>query len=400
MAASEYGGYSYKFVDAGLPEKYNCAICTFVARDPQQVTCCSHIYCSSCLLKHKQKSGSLFNCPSCRQNLDGRYFPDGRIDREIKDLGVYCPNDECQWKGIIKDIETHITECPYQSIECSNGCGENLQRMKMETHVSEECPKRIVTCTHCEETGVHELISTNVHLDVCPLFPVTCTNDECDVVSPRNKLSVHKRTCPKSIVTCEYSSVGCSKRMKREVQEEHNESSVKKHLQLAVNALQNRLPSNSKVFKLGDFSNKKSNDERWYSSFYTSPRGYRMKLDVYANGDGNAEGAHVSFFIYLLQGENDDNLEWPFQGEVTIELLNQLEDKNHEVCTLKFNESTPDRCKNRVVDGRNGHGWGRPKFVPHSELGHNIDTNCCYLLNDCLHFRITVNATYNKPWLV
>ena len=208
---SSYGGYSYKFIDADLPEKYNCAICTFVARDPQQVTCCSHIYCKSCLLHLKQRSGS-FNCPTCRQHLDGRYFPDGRIDREIKDLGVYCPNDECQWIGTVKNMETHITECPYQSIECSNGCGENLQRMKMETHVSEECPKRIVTCTHCEETGVHEIISTNAHLDVCPLFPVTCTNDECDVVSPRNKLSVHKRTCPKSIVTCEYSSVGCSKR--------------------------------------------------------------------------------------------------------------------------------------------------------------------------------------------
>ena len=401
MAANEYGGYSYKFVDADLPEKYNCAICTFVARDPQQVICCSHIYCSSCLLQHKQKSGSLFNCPSCRQHLDGRYFPDGRIDREIKDLGVYCPNDECQWKGIIKNIETHITECPYQSIECSNGCGENIHRIKMETHVSEECPKRTVTCTHCEETGVHEIISTNAHLDVCPHFPVTCTNDECDVVSPRNKLLVHKRTCPKSIVKCEYSSVGCSKRMKREVQEEHNESSVKEHLQLAVNALQNRLPSNSKVVKLSDFNNKKLRDEKWSSpSFYTSPGGYRIKLAVYANSERNAEGTHVSFFIYLVCGENDSNLEWPFQGEVTIELLNQLEDNNHQVHIVKFNESTPDECKNRVVKGGNGRGWGCREFVPHSELGHNIDTNCCYLLNDCLHFRITVNATYNKPWLV
>ncbi|XP_011403816.1 PREDICTED: TNF receptor-associated factor 4-like [Amphimedon queenslandica] len=387
------GGYNYSFVVHDLPKKYKCAICTFVARDPQQVICCSHTYCMSCLLHQKQKSGSLlnFNCPTCNQSLVGRYFPDGRIDQEIKNLGVYCPNDGCQWIGIVKDIETHITECPYQSIECSNRCGENMQRMKMETHVSEECPKRIVTCTHCEETGVHDIISTNTHLDVCPLFPIKCTNDECDVVSPRNQLSVHKRTCPKSIVKCEYSSVGCSKRMKREVQEEHNESFVKEHLRLAVNVLQNRLLFNSKVIKLSDFHNKKVSDNEWSSPpFYTSPGGYKMMLSVYSNGQGSAKGTHVSCYIYLIPGEYDDDLEWPFQGDVRMELLNQLEDNNHKAETIRFDESRPD----------SGHGWGCPNFVPHSELGHNIDTNCCYLLNDCLHFRITVNASSkDKPWL-
>ena len=393
---SLYSGYSYKFVDDDLPEKYNCAICTFVARDPQQVTCCSHIYCRSCLLQHKKKSGLFFNCPICRAHLDGRHFPDGRIEREIKELGVYCPNDECQWKGIIKDIETHITGCPYQSIECTNGCGENMQRRRVETHVSKECPKRIVICRHCEETGAHEVISTNAHLDVCPLFPIKCTNDECDVVSPRNEISAHKRTCPKSLVTCEYSSVGCSKRMKREVQEEHNESFVKEHLRLAVNVVQNRLLLNSKVVKLSDFKNKKLSNKRWSSPpFYTSPGGYKMMLSVYANGNiGSVNGRFVSCYIYLVTGEYDDNLEWPFQGDVKIELLNQLEDNNHKAETIKYDESTPSNCK------RTGRGWGCHEFVPHSELGHNTDTNCCYLLNDCLHFRITVNATSkSKPWL-
>ena len=396
MAGRSYGGYSYKFVDDDLPEKYNCAICTFVARDPQQVTCCSHIYCRSCLLQHKKESGLFFNCPTCRAHLDGRHFPDGRIEREIKELGVYCPNDECQWKGIIRDIEIHITGCPYQSIKCTNGCGENMQRRKVETHVSKECPKRIVICTHCKKTGAHEVISTNAHLDVCPLFPIKCTNDECDVVSPRNKISAHKRNCPKSLVTCEYSSVGCSKRMKREVQEEHNESSVKEHLRLAVNVVHNRLLLNSKVVKLSDFNNKKLFNDKWSSSsFYTSPGGYKMMLSVFANGNiGSPNGSFVSCYIYLVSGEYDDNLEWPFQGDVRIELLNQLEDKNHKAKTIKYDESTPDNCK------RTGHGWGFHEFVPHSELGHNTYTNCCYLLNDCLHFRITVNATSkSKPWL-
>ena len=35
----------------------------------------------------------------------------------------------------------------------------------------------------------------------------------------------------------------------------------------------------------------------------------------------------VSMFAFLLKGENDDYLPWPFTGTVTVELLNQLEDK-------------------------------------------------------------------------
>ena len=186
--------------------------------------------------------------------------------------------------------------------------------------------------------------------------------------------------------------------MKREVQEEHNESLVKEHLRLAVNVLEQNRLLNSKVVKLNDFYNKKSKGEKWSSpSFYTPPGGYRMMLSVYANGQGSA---HISCYIHVLAGKYDDNLEWPFQGEVTIELLNQLEDNNHKACIVKYDESTPDSCKNRIFDGTIPQGCGYAKFVPHSELGHNTDTNCCYLLNDCLHFRITVKVASNtKPWL-
>ena len=70
----------------------------------------------------------------------------------------------------------------------------------------------------------------------------------------------------------------------------------------------------------------KSKDKNvdWYSpGLYTSPGGYKVCLCVNANGYGDGKGTHVSCFVCL---KYDDTLEWPFQGVVTVELLNQLED--------------------------------------------------------------------------
>ena len=54
-----------------------------------------------------------------------------------------------------------------------------------------------------------------------------------------------------------------------------------------------------------------------------------MCLQVDADGMEEGEGTHVSVFTNLLCGEFDSRLKWPFRGIVTIQLVNQLEDKKH-----------------------------------------------------------------------
>jgi len=57
--------------------------------------------------------------------------------------------------------------------------------------------------------------------------------------------------------------------------------------------------------------------DNWYSPpFYTHPQGYKMCLSVVANGSGDGKGTHVSVFAYLMRGDFDDHLKWPFQGRV------------------------------------------------------------------------------------
>ena len=43
-----------------------------------------------------------------------------------------------------------------------------------------------------------------------------------------------------------------------------------------------------------------------------------------------------SISVTLMKGENDDHLTWPFTGTVLIELLNQLEDKNHHKVAVEL----------------------------------------------------------------
>ena len=128
-----------------------------------------------------------------------------------------------------------------------------------------------------------------------------------------------------------------------------------------------------------------------------------MRIRVDANGDGDDDdggvGTHISVFAYLMQGRNDDNLPWPFTGEVIITLLNQLEDKNHHSGTMSF---PPDSdISGRVVDREIAStGYGHPKFISHAQLGYDTAKNCQYLKGDCLYLRIKVQAAKPaKPWL-
>ena len=62
---------------------------------------------------------------------------------------------------------------------------------------------------------------------------------------------------------------------------------------------------------------------------------------------------HVSVFSCLMQRINDVNLLWPFTGEITITLLNQLADGNYCIpSTLTFPPDNVIISARVVIDGR------------------------------------------------
>ena len=146
------------------------------------------------------------------------------------------------------------------------------------------------------------------------------------------------------------------------------------------------------VIQLSGFESKTRMNTEWYSaSFYSHFGGYKMCLNVGANGYGDGEGTHVSVFTHLMKGENDDNLTWPFRGTITVTLLNQLQPNNHHSYTLIYDEKTPEDSSGRVKEGRSV-AWGSHKFILHTKLSHNTEKNIVYLQNDCLYFSVDIKT--------
>ena len=241
------------------------------------------------------------------------------------------------------------------------------------------------------------------------MVEVSCPNDGCKKHLTRHDFSKHRQECMFEKVFCKYSIIGCEEEVERKDLAEH-EGDTQQHFQLAVDTVRQlqikieNMQVQSRempvIYKFTSFNQHNTLHDRIYSpAFYTSPKGYKMCISVYANGNGDGENTHVSVFVYLMKGENDDYLPWLFTGKVTVKLLNQLEDRKHHSVFMKF---TPEDDFSRVVDKeRSSRGWGWTTYISHSDLGPNTAKNRQYLKDDRLHFRISVNAkSSSTPWLI
>lgn len=124
------------------------------------------------------------------------------------------------------------------------------------------------------------------------------------------------------------------------------------------------------------------NSEKWFSEpFYTHLGGYKMCLGIVSNGCGDGQSTHVSMHIYLMRGEYDDQLTWPFQGTITIQLLKQ--DGSGEQWEKKVDVFARSVMfwHERATCGR-----GYTKFIPHREL-YKEDVE--YIQSDSLKFRVS-----------
>ena len=114
-----------------------------------------------------------------------------------------------------------------------------------------------------------------------------------------------------------------------------------------------------------------------------------MCLCICANGWVAGEGTHVGVAIYMMKGEFDDNLQWPFKGDVRVRLINQREggDDVEEEILSENCEYEDTLC--HVLEGNRGKlGVGLDKFISHSDL-YKPEEGKEYLKNDMLKFNVS-----------
>ena len=359
---------------------------------------------------------------------------------------MMCSNCEngCSWVGELRFLDDHLTTCGYTVLRCTNQCMENnnevhVLRCDLDQHLKDKCPNRQHQCPHCKAIGRYCDITGTTHLDTCPKLEVPCPNTDCKAIVPHCDLANHRSKCQYEVVSCKYAEIGCKKKLLRNDLKQHENDGVL-HLHLAVDVVSEHRKQISEqqkqinkqqeeiselqkevkavkeeqkmmsdnfmagqvgpcVFNMTKYHRHKSSKQGWYSPpFHSHPEGYKMCIGVNANGSGAATGTHVSVFAYLMKGKNDDNLPWPFTGEVTITLLNQLADEDH--CTRTISLLQDDKAGRVVVGERSRTGYGFFEFISHSQLDHGAAQNCQYLKDGCLFFQIKVQAAKpTKPWL-
>lgn len=306
--------------------------------------------------------------------------------------------------------EPHQMKC-CQTIYCRS-C---LEELRKKSNKCPNCRKISFSCFHVES-----------HNKIMKLA-VKCSNSVRGCVwlgSLRSYLEVHSPVCPKEVKHCMYRDVGCRAKIPRENQASHNVEKMGYHFACALDTIQKikrthvelqftirEMKSKMQpaqpvaVLCMQHFDDHRMNSGCWYSKpFLSHSKGYKMCLRVDANGIGTSHGTHVSLFICLMQGDYDEELVWPFQGKIIVELLNQIQDSHHHMGTIQFDSQQNDECNSRVTSVVSGTGRGWPQFISHKLLGASVrsEANCQYLKGDCLYFRIQrieVNEA-NKPWLV
>ena len=149
-----------------------------------------------------------------------------------------------------------------------------------------------------------------------------------------------------------------------------------------------------------NYTKHKLSGDSWYSPpFYTGPCGYKLQLRVDADGSSTAKGTRVSVCVYLMKGENDDCLGWPFKGSVSVKLLNWIEDKNHLEHHFSTTSAADPQSFSRVTSGVRATGEMYQRyFIAHKELEFNREKNAHYVMEDTLCFVISSVEVLSSKW--
>ena len=358
-----------------------------------------------------------------------RRLVEGHLKSECELREVNC--EYCNTTGSYQWINSsHQEECPKYPVECPNHCEVgHVTREEMGEHL-EECPLAIMECPYaavgCEsvvrrkEQMEHVMRSVGQHVEYNKNAILTTQESlqkrleakeqtmvkiAKDLQDTKDKLTENRRELDKVRKNTEENNKtlrGMMQQLKDKL--EGTEQSLQHQLKVNVQ-LQFQIETMAKstwpllldylassgnkvipiVIKLSEFEKlKKTNSCFATTPFYTRDGGYKMCLQVFANGYSWLNRGHVSVHTYLMKGDHDDHLTWPARGTLTVQLLNQISDSNHSE-PVKFHFNGSAACCHRVIkETASNSGVWINKFMPHERLSYDADKNCQYLINDCV----------------
>ena len=146
-----------KDLSSSFMDSLCCKICFEFLDDPVQCQNNEHYFCRRCITKHL---GNSETCPLCMDQLTIKTLrPPSRIVLEmVSQLKPRCRHLSrgCTENVEVEDVLLHEQTCGYAPVVCSNeGCKETVNRRDQESHETEECKFRKITCESCDEELVY-----------------------------------------------------------------------------------------------------------------------------------------------------------------------------------------------------------------------------------------------------
>ena len=318
-------------------QQADCPICLLVLKEPYQATCCGKSFCRECI---QQVKDSFKPCPTCK---DGNFniFHNKGLQQSLYDFQVNCTHKSkgCEWTGELRELDNHLNSdpsadkslegCPFTVISCplTQSCASfevKLLRKDMSHHLSD----KLVHHNQTTWTKMSEEIRKNLH---------TQLQSKEQYLEQYIKRQGESKPCVGQLVA---------------------------PVELIMT----------------DFEQHRKGDDEWFSPpFYTNPNGYKMCLKVAPNGWAEGKGTHISMYVHMMRGEFDEQLKWPFRGDITVQLLNWEVDEKPFARMIPFDDTTQEFTAGRVTyRERAEDGRGFCRFTSH------VDIRSKYLKNDCL----------------
>ena len=229
---------------------YLCKICNGIYNNPVLLSC-GHIICKECYKLINKK------CLICGENnisIKSENLP--YITSYLSNKAYKCKNEGCNKKIMIKNILSHLKECPKEIVLCKYNCGNNIIRENIESHES-ICIYRPFKCKYCNKDIIHFKNLEN-HLDKeCLVYYIKCNFCGEDVLKKNIDNHLNYK-CSKTDKKCMFSIIGCTEKIPPNANDEHLELYKIKHIELLTKFLLDINNKSQTLFKKLNIIEKKN----------------------------------------------------------------------------------------------------------------------------------------------
>ena len=144
-------GYEDSRFERDVDENFHCSICYNVLKEPRTCRNNDHIFCLACISQHLKVNSQ--TCPECNEHLSVDTLRRPRVvNNMLSKLKINCDyaSRGCPEFTCLEDLETHVVNCGYAPMFCSNAeCGMEFNKQDQVHHETKVCEYRRVKCHDC-----------------------------------------------------------------------------------------------------------------------------------------------------------------------------------------------------------------------------------------------------------